>query len=64
MSKPLNIHRLRKEFPILKTKINNNNLVYFDNAATTQKPIKVISALDYYYKNINSIQIILSFKHS
>ena len=54
MSKPLNIGRLRKKFPILKTKINNNNLVYFDNAATTQKPIKVINALDYYYKNINS----------
>ena len=47
MSKPLNIDRLRKEFPILKTKINNNNLVYFDNAATTQKPIQVINALDY-----------------
>ena len=33
---------IRKDFPILNKKVNNNKLVYFDNAATTQKPNIVI----------------------
>ena len=45
---------IRNDFPILERKVNNNDLVYFDNAATTQKPNTVIDALSDYYKIINS----------
>ena len=45
---------LKSDFPTLKQKINGNELVYLDNAATTQKPEKVIKALESYYRTINS----------
>ena len=45
---------LKSDFPTLKQKINGNDLVYLDNAATTQKPEKVIKALESYYRSINS----------
>ena len=54
MIKSLNVDSIRKKFPILKTKINGNDLVYFDNAATTQKPAQVIDSLNFYYKNFNA----------
>ncbi|MFA6994994.1 MAG: SufS family cysteine desulfurase [Patescibacteria group bacterium] len=44
----------RSDFPILSKKINGHNLIYFDNAATAQKPKAVILALDNYYRNYNS----------
>lgn len=44
----------RQDFPILDQKVNGYPLVYFDNAATTQKPQAVIDALTDYYKTINS----------
>lgn len=44
----------RDDFPILKQSVYNKPLVYFDNAATTQKPLSVIEALSDYYKSINS----------
>jgi len=44
----------RNDFPILKRTVYNRNLVYFDNAATTQKPQKVIDALSFYYAHCNS----------
>ncbi|MGX7111372.1 aminotransferase class V-fold PLP-dependent enzyme [Gemella cuniculi] len=44
----------RKDFPILKRKIKENNLIFFDNGATTQKPIQVINTISDYYKNYNS----------
>ena len=44
----------RQDFPILDQKVNGYPLVYFDNAATTQKPQVVIDALTDYYKTINS----------
>lgn len=44
----------RQDFPILGQKVNGYPLVYFDNAATTQKPQVVIDALTDYYRNINS----------
>ncbi|WP_314022366.1 aminotransferase class V-fold PLP-dependent enzyme [Gemella sanguinis] len=44
----------REDFPILKRKIKNNDLIFFDNGATTQKPIQVIEAISDYYKNYNS----------
>ncbi len=50
--KDLSIYR--EDFPILKRKIKNNDLIFFDNGATTQKPIQVIDAISNYYKNYNS----------
>jgi cysteine desulfurase/selenocysteine lyase len=44
----------RDDFPILKRTVHNRRLVYFDNAATTQKPQKVIDALSFYYTHFNS----------
>ncbi|MDH5382089.1 MAG: cysteine desulfurase [Cyclobacteriaceae bacterium] len=52
-SKP-SLIEIRKEFPVLHQQINNNPLVYFDNAATTQKPKSVISAIVNYYENYNA----------
>jgi cysteine desulfurase/selenocysteine lyase len=43
-----------KDFPILKSKVNGQPLIYFDNAATSQKPQCVIDAVNNYYKNFNS----------
>lgn len=51
---PFNVNELRKEFPILIQKINGNSLIYFDNAATNQKPLSVINSISDYYKTINS----------
>lgn len=45
---------VRRDFPILTQKVNNRPLVYFDNAATTQKPRSVIKALVDYYEGYNS----------
>jgi len=44
----------RTDFPILKTRVNGKPLVYFDNAATTQKPQTVIDAEREYYSNYNA----------
>src|SRR4028119_128987 len=48
------VMQYRKDFPILHQSINGKPLVYFDNAATTQKPKAVIDALVNYYSNINA----------
>jgi cysteine desulfurase/selenocysteine lyase len=45
---------IRKSFPILEREVNNQLLVYLDNAATSQKPQAVIDALNYYYSNYNA----------
>ena len=52
--KSFNLIEIRNQFPILNKKINNNQLVYFDNAATTQKPKKVIEAINEYYSEYNA----------
>lgn len=45
---------IKEHFPILKRKINGKDLIYLDNAATTQKPQSVITALTDFYSNINA----------
>ncbi|WP_415282009.1 cysteine desulfurase [Candidatus Nitrososphaera sp. FF02] len=51
----LNVDRIREDFPILKrTVMGGKQLVYLDNAATTQKPLAVIDAIHDYYMNYNS----------
>ena len=48
------INKIRKDFPILKRKINGKPLVYFDNAATSQTPLPVIDSIVDYYSNYNA----------
>lgn len=50
----LDIQKIRQDFPILHQQINGKPLVYFDNAASTQKPQAVIDAITDYYSTINS----------
>jgi cysteine desulfurase/selenocysteine lyase len=50
----LDIISIRNQFPILHQQVNGHPLVYFDNAATTQKPAIVIDALNEYYKLHNA----------
>jgi cysteine desulfurase/selenocysteine lyase len=50
----LNMAKIREQFPILNQQVNGHNLVYFDNAATTQKPKRVIDALVHYYTSDNA----------
>jgi cysteine desulfurase / selenocysteine lyase len=51
---PIDISKVRSDFPILNEQINGKQLVYFDNAATTQKPRQVIDALSGYYEHTNA----------
>lgn len=53
-SAKLNIEAIRAEFPILDQKVNGKQLVYLDNAATNQKPLRVIEALSDHYKKDNA----------
>ena len=46
-----NVDKIRKDFPFFT---NNPDLIYFDNAATTQKPNCVLNALNDYYSTYNS----------
>lgn len=50
----LDIEKIRADFPILDQSINGKKLVYFDNAATTQKPTAVIEAIAHYYNFDNA----------
>ncbi|MBM6618870.1 cysteine desulfurase [Bacillus suaedaesalsae] len=50
----MNIKDIRSQFPILDQQVNGRPLVYLDSAATSQKPIRVIEALEKYYKEYNS----------
>jgi len=51
---PFNVEEIRKDFPILKRKVNGYDLVYLDNAATSQTPRQVIDAIVDYYSNYNA----------
>jgi cysteine desulfurase / selenocysteine lyase len=50
----MNAKEIRKYFPILDQEVNGHPLVYLDSAATSQKPVQVIEALDKYYREYNS----------
>ncbi|MFL2762987.1 MAG: aminotransferase class V-fold PLP-dependent enzyme [Dehalococcoidia bacterium] len=47
----INSKNIAEDFPILEREINQNKLIYFDNAATTQKPRQVISTITDFYNN-------------
>jgi cysteine desulfurase/selenocysteine lyase len=50
----VNVAHLRKDFPIFERKVNGKPLVYLDSAATSQKPLAVIEALDRFYRTYNA----------
>jgi len=52
--KTFDVQKVRKDFPVLHQKVHGKPLVYFDNAATTQKPLAVIEAIEHYYRHDNS----------
>lgn len=54
--KPLtfDVEKIRQDFPILRREVHNRPLVYLDNAATTQKPVQVLQAVNDFYNTINS----------
>lgn len=51
---PFDVHAIRRDFPILAERVNGKPLVWFDNAATTQKPQAVIDRLVHFYEHENS----------
>ena len=50
----MDISKIRADFPVLDQQVNGSPLIYFDNAATTQKPTSVIDALAHYYQYDNA----------
>ncbi len=48
------ILKIRKDFPILDTKIEERPLIYLDNAATSQTPNEVVDTIDYMYRNLKA----------
>ncbi|QLD85475.1 cysteine desulfurase [Natronomonas halophila] len=53
-AEPLDVERLREDFPILEREFDGTQLVYLDNAATTQTPEPVIEAITDYYRGYNA----------
>lgn len=51
---PFDVNLVRKDFPILNERVNGRQLIWFDNAATTQKPQQVIDRISYFYQHENS----------
>jgi cysteine desulfurase/selenocysteine lyase len=50
----LDVERVRADFPILAREVNGHPLAYLDSAATSQKPLQVLDAIDHYYRTTNS----------
>ncbi len=50
----ISVEQIRKEFPVLHQEVNGKPFIYFDNAATSQKPKAVINALAHYYEHDNA----------
>ena len=50
----INVSKLREDFPVLKRQVNGKPLIYFDNAATSQKPESVVETTDRYYREYNA----------
>lgn len=53
-SRSFEVGEIRRDFPILQERVNGRPLIWFDNAATTQKPQSVIDRLNYFYAHENS----------
>ena len=48
------LDRIRRDFPVLKREIHGHQLVYLDNAATSQKPVQVMAAITRFYRDSNA----------
>ncbi len=46
---PLDVEAIRRDFPILAQQVNGHPLAYLDNAASSQRPIQVLAAIEHYY---------------
>lgn len=51
---PFDVNLVRRDFPILQERVNGRPLIWFDNAATTQKPKQVMDRISYFYEHENS----------
>ena len=51
---PLDVMRVREDFPLLTRTVHGKPLIYFDNANTSQKPRQVIEAVDDFYRRHNA----------
>jgi cysteine desulfurase/selenocysteine lyase len=51
---PLDVARIRADFPILSRRVGDRPLVYLDSAATSQKPLQVLDTIDHYYRTSNA----------
>jgi len=51
---PIDVARIKADFPILKQQVHGKRLVYLDSAATSQKPLAVLDAMDRYYRETNA----------
>jgi cysteine desulfurase / selenocysteine lyase len=51
---PFDVNIIRQDFPILKEQVNGKQLIWLDNAATTQKPKQVVDRISYFYEHENS----------
>ena len=51
---PFDIERIRRDFPILKREIGDRQLVYLDNAATSQRPVQVLAEMTRFYRDHNA----------
>ena len=54
LNPPLDVERLRADFPLLGTEVHGRPIIYLDSAATSQKPIAVLDAMDTYYRTTNA----------
>ncbi len=54
MLNDIELTNLRRQFPVLAQQVNDHPLIYLDNAATTQKPLCVLEAINTYYRDINA----------
>ncbi|MCX8174613.1 MAG: SufS family cysteine desulfurase [Candidatus Micrarchaeota archaeon] len=50
----LDVEAIREDFPILRRKVNGKRIAYLDNAATSQKPLAVLEAMERYYRTCNA----------
>ena len=48
------VERIRRDFPVLKREVNGHQLVYLDNAATSQKPVQVMAEITRFYRDSNA----------
>jgi cysteine desulfurase/selenocysteine lyase len=52
--RPFDLRAIRRDFPILNREVNGKQLIYLDNAATSQKPVQVIAEITRYYRDSNA----------